>query len=230
MIPVNQYIGYLFSTNRISDLMNILKVNLRNPDSEVIERATDILQHGGLVVYPTDTTYGLGANAQDERIVRKVYNVKVRSFSKPTHVVVRDWEMIEELTHVNRPAKKLYEEYLPGPLTLILPKKKIVPDILTANLPTVGIRIPNNLVTHSLSRLVPFPYTTPSANKAGGKTPYSIDDVIKELDISKIDLIIDAGKLPVTPPSTIIDLSVIPPLILREGPITKSQIKNVLSL
>lgn len=204
--------------------MEIIKIDLDNPDQKVIKKAAGILRRGGIVVYPTDTAYGLGVNALEEKAVKKVYEIKGRNFSKPTHVIVRDWKMIEELCFVNDAAKKLYEYFFPGPLTIILLKKKIVPDILTAGLPTLGIRIPNNQVTNLLSNQLTIPYTTPSANQEGGKTPYSIDEVKKELDIQKIDLVLDAGQLPSTPPSTIVDLTTTPIKIIREGPISKEKI------
>jgi len=208
--------------------MKIIKIDLENPDQEIIKKATNVLRGGGIVVYPTDTAYGLGVNALDKKAVKKVCELKGRSFSKPTHVVVHDWKMIEELSITNDSAKKLYDKFLPGPLTIILPKKKVVPDILTANLSTLGVRIPNNQVTKKLSSLFPFPYTTPSANKSGGKTPYSIDDVKEELDVEKIDLVLDAGKLPLTLPSTIVDLTTTFAKVLREGPISKDQIDKTL--
>jgi len=206
--------------------VEIIKIDPKSPKITDIKKAIGVLESGGLIIYPTDTAYGLGANALDEKAVRKVYEIKGRDFSKPTHVVVRDWKMIEELAETNHLAKKLFDKFLPGPLTIILPKKKTVPDILTAGLQTVGVRIPNNNLTIKLSNHLTFPYTTPSANKSGGKTPYSIEDVKKELDISKIDLILDAGKLSFNPPSTIIDLSGSDPKILREGPILKEEIWN----
>lgn len=210
--------------------MQLIKINSTNPDLYAIEKAVKALQSGRLLIYPTDTAYGLGANALDENAVKKVYEVKGRDFSKPTHVVVRDWKMIEELTETNLLAKKLYDKFLPGPLTIILQKRKKVPDILTANLPTLGIRIPNNLITQSLSNSINFPFTTPSANKSGGVTPYSIDDVKKELDIAKVDLILDAGNLPEVTPSTIIDLTTTQPKILREGPIKRRLLGDTLNL
>lgn len=213
--------------------MAIFKVNLKKPNIEIIERAANTLKSGGLIVYPTDTAYGLGANALDENAVKKIYKIKGRDFSKPTHVVVRNWKMIENLCCVNLLGKKLYDKFLPGPLTLILPKlpnhpnHPNLPNLLTANLPTLGVRIPDNLITQSLSRLVNFPFTTPSANKSGGKTPYSIEEVKNELDISKIDLILDAGKLPKVVPSTIVDLTSKDPKILREGPIAIDEIQKL---
>lgn len=185
---------------------------------------------GGLIIYPTDTAYGLGANALDEMAVKKVYDVKGRDFSKPTHVVVTDWKMINQLTFTNKASKLLYEKFLPGLLTIILPKKKIVPDTLTSGFPTIGVRIPNNQVTKALSNHLSFPYTTPSANKSGGKTPYSVEEVAKELELEKIDLILDAGKLPTVLPSTMIDLSVSPPKLFREGQIKKVELEKILGM
>lgn len=210
--------------------MQIIKINPKNPDHKVIKRATDVLKSGGLLVYPTDTAYGLGGNALNGAVVRKVYEVKGRDFIKPTHIIVSGWEMINQLTFANKAAKLLYEKFLPGPLTIILPKKKIVPDILTAGLPTLGVRIPHNLITQSLSRLINFPYTTPSANKSGGKTPYSIKDIKRELDIKKIDLVLDAGRLPTVLPSTVVDLSISPPRLLREGPVKKVELEKTLGI
>ena len=200
--------------------MKILKVNQTNPDLATIKKAASVLQTGGLIVYPTDTAYGLGGNALNEKVIKKVYEVKVRNFEKPTHAIVRDLQMIEQLCYPNAIAKKLYEKFLPGPLTLILKKKNIIPDILTANLPTLGVRLPNNRVTKQLSNYLNFPYTTPSANKSGELTPYTIDDVKNSLDLSKVDLVLDAGALPNVPPSTIVDVTTEVPKTLRVGPIT----------
>lgn len=210
--------------------MKILKTDNKKPDRRVIQKAVEVLKGGGLLVYPTDTAYGLGCNALDEIAINKLYEVKGRNYSKPTHVVVRNWKMINEITYPNEDAKILYKKFLPGPLTLILPKKESVPDLLTSNLPTLGIRIPNNLITQSLSNSLPFPYTTPSANRTGGKTPYSIYEVKRELDVKKVDLILDAGKLPKKAPSTLVDLASSVPEILREGPITKERINKILKL
>lgn len=208
--------------------MQIIKMNQKKPELEIIKQAAEVLKAGGLVVYPTDTAYGLGGNALDKKVIKKVYEIKGRDFTKPTHVIVRNWQMIEQLCYPNKLAKKLYDKFLPGPLTLILPKRPSVPDILTANLPTLGVRIPNNHVTMKLSSHLSFPYTTPSANRAGEPTPYSINEVKKVLDISKVDLILNAGKLPKVLPSTIVDATNEVPKILREGPISKNEITKLL--
>lgn len=209
--------------------MNIIKVNNQTPDINLIKKVADVLKQGGLVVYPTDTAYGLGGNALDGTVIRKVYELMKRDFKKPTHVIVRDWKMIEKLCRTNEKAKKLYDEFLPGPLTIILPKKDAVPNILTEGLPTLGVRIPNNEITKLLSSQLPFPFTTPSANRENKPAPYSVEEVKKALDISKVDLVLDAGKLPPIPPSTMVDLSVDPLKILRRGPISTKEINEALS-
>jgi L-threonylcarbamoyladenylate synthase len=187
-----------------------------------------VLSRGGLIIYPTDTAYGLGVNAFNIDAIKLLYDVKQRELSKPTHVIVRDWNMIEGLTITNLSAKILNDNFLPGPLTLILKKHDVVPGILTANLPTLGLRIPDNKVTQAISANFSYAYTTPSANMSGGKTPYTINDVKKELDISKIDLILDAGQLPERLPSTLVDVSSQNIKILREGTISTPQILKAL--
>lgn len=209
--------------------MKIIKIR-ENTISSAVKKAAAALMSGELVVYPTDTAYGLGVNALDDKAVSKIYELKERDYSKPTHVVVRDWEMIEELTQTNRMTRMLYDRFLPGPLTIILPKSSKIPDVLTAGLPTVGIRVPDNLITQSLSKLLPFPYTTPSANRSGERTPYSVDDLKNVLNINKVDIILDAGKLPPTPPSTLVDLSGGKVKIIREGPISRNEIEKAIGL
>lgn len=209
--------------------MSRKQIDPNNPNLETLKKAMDVLTQGGLIVYPTDTAYGLGANALNEDAIKKMYDIKGRDFSKPTHVVVKDWQMIEELCFINERARKLYDAFLPGPLTLILPKHPNVSNILTANLPTIGVRIPKSLITIQLSNNLRFPFTTPSANRSGEPTPYSIEEVKKVLDIEKVDLILDAGELPRITPSTIVDLSTEELRIVREGPITREEIENTLS-
>lgn len=206
--------------------MNIINIDSKNPDNEAILNAAAVLKNGGILVYPTDTAYGIGVNAIDKKAIRKLYEIKGRDFTKPTHIVVKDWEMVNKIAKVNEYAKKLYSRFLPGPLTIILPKKETIPNMLTANLPTIGIRIPDSLVTKSISNLVDFPYTTPSANRSGLSTPYSIKEVSKVLDLEKVDLVLDAGTLPKTKPSTIVDATAFPLKILREGPVSRKDLKN----
>lgn len=207
--------------------MRLIRIYLRQIKNNVIKRAAEVLKQGGVVVYPTDTAYGIAVDALNDDAVKKLYRIKGRESTKPTHIIVPNWSWFEVLTYPNETARKLYDGLLPGPLTIVLKKKQVVPNILTGGLPTLGIRIPDYNVTRLISKYFNAPYTTPSANKSGVKTPYSVKDVMNELDVGKVDLILDAGKLPTTPPSTIVDLTGKRPKILREGPVNSKQIKSV---
>lgn len=212
--------------------MEIVKVNLVNPERDVIERAAAVLSSSGLVVYPTDTAYGLGGNALNVNVVAKVRAVKGRSKSKPIHVVVRDLEMIEDLVEISEIGRRLINRFLPGPLTLIFKKKNKVPSILVGGGEALGVRIPDCFLTKNLSKILDFPYTTPSANFDRGKTPYSVAEVLNQFpppSLEKIDLILDAGPLPLVPPSTIVDLTSNYLKILREGPIDKDELERALA-
>jgi len=208
--------------------MLIKKIDLNKPNKNLIKLASQILSKNGLVVYPTDTAYGLGVNALKVSTINKLYEAKNRSFDKPTHIIVSNIQMMEKVSYVNEYARILYNSFLPGPLTIILKKKNIIPDILTGGINTIGIRIPNCTVTKLLSKDLSFPYTTPSANKSGDKTPYSINEALSSLGKNDIDLALDAGELPKTQPSTIIDVSHANIKILREGPLSKSNIEKIL--
>lgn len=199
--------------------MAIVRIDKNNPDPKTLVQAAETLISGGLLVYPTDTAYGLGVDATNDNAIKKLYELKGRAFSKPTHVVVRDWKMVTNLTQPGTLAKALFTKHLPGPLTIVIAKKKDVSDVLTAGRPTLGIRIPNSPITQKLSKLVDFPYTTTSANRSSEATPYSLPELNKVLDLSKIDLVLDAGPLPKTPPSTIVDTTTEPPTVIRNGPI-----------
>ena len=209
--------------------MKHINININNPCKTAIKKAASVLDKGGIVVYPTDTAYGLGVNAFDDKAVAKLYKIKLRNNTNPTHVICRDWKMISQICKTNMHAKILHNRYFPGPLTIVLTKKegsKISP-LLSGNLSTVGVRIPNCKVTQEISKCFPFPYTTPSANRTGDKTPYCIDDFYRSLVKENVDLFLDAGKLPEKPTSTIVSLVGNKIEILRDGGIPE---KKILSL
>lgn len=199
--------------------MLIINFNDLQKIDSLIKTTIDILNSGGLVVYPTDTCYGLGVNALDVVAIKNLYSLMNRPLTKPTHVVVRDWEMIEKLCYTNSIAYDLYLKHFPGALTLVLNKKDIVPNELTGGLGTLGVRIPDYSFTKALSQKCNFPFTTTSAKRLGENTPYSIDEVRRVLDVNKIDLIIDGGKLPLNPASTIVDVTNNELRVLRQGAI-----------
>lgn len=183
---------------------------------DLISKAARIIKSGGIVLHPTDTCYGLATNALDEKAVAKLHKLKGRNFQKPFIVCVRDLAMAKNLVQLNSLAEKLFTKFLPGPLTLVLPKKK--------GSGTLAIRLPNHFITLQLSRLCAVPYTTTSANISGGPNPYAVSEVPQEI-ISGCDLIIDVGKLPPTPPSTVVDVSEEKIKILRVGPVSAEELQ-----
>lgn len=183
----------------------------RKPEKRKIEMAVNILEDDGLIVYPTDTIYGLGANIFSQKAIRKVYSIKGRDYSKPLSVSVSEIEDIDKIAHVDgiEEIKKL----LPGPFTIILNKKENVSPLLTAGGEKIGIRIPYNAISRELTRK--FPITSTSANLSGESVPESADEIV-ELWGDSVDLVIDGGKLQGTH-STVVDWTTQPPKVIREG-------------
>lgn len=211
--------------------MDIIKTDPDNPDPQVIQTIVDHLRAGKVVLLPTETVYTLAVDATNEDAIRKVYEIKGRDFSKPLHVVVGNLEMAERYVDANDTARKLAKAFLPGPLTLVLPKKAdLLPLMLTSSLPTLGIRIPDLPLSLKVSEVFGLPFTTTSANPSGGVNPYSVQDVLDSLSqksIDMIDLAINVGDLPNVLPSTIVDISFDKLDVLRIGPISIDQLTNV---
>ena len=193
-----------------------------------LEEAVETLRAGGIVLLPTDTAYGLAVDATNVAAITRVYELKKRD-QKPLIIVIRDAQHADEHVELNDVARRLMQYFFPGPLTLVLPKKEHLPHELTGGRPTVGIRQPDSIVTRQISVAFDRPYTSTSANLSGGPTPYSVDDALAQLDHTLIDLVIDAGPLPKRPTSTVVDLTVTPPQILRKGPIGTTDIFEKLS-
>ncbi len=212
--------------------MRTIKINSKNYSPDDIKEIATALKSGQVVLFPTETVYTFAVDATREECVRKVYEIKGRDFSKPLHVVVDSLINAKNYVEINENAEKLANKFLPGPLTLVLPKKiGVLPDMLTSGLSTLGIRIPNLDICIDVAKEFKKPYTTTSANISGGTNTYSVDDVLKQFDekkLSIIDLVVDIGPLTNLLPSTLIDLTVNPPQILRVGPITQEQIKKVI--
>jgi L-threonylcarbamoyladenylate synthase len=166
---------------------------------DVIKHAVSILQHDGLVVYPTDTVYGLGADALSEEAVLRVYEAKGRPLGHPISVAVCDSEMLYCIAHVSSDAEALIDRFLPGPITLVLPAKSVLPPLLMAGTGHIGVRIPDHDIALSLIRSFDSPITATSANRSGGRDPQSEDEV----DVPH-DFLISGGTLPGVP-STVVD-------------------------
>ncbi len=191
--------------------MKIIRIDPQNPEKRKIKMAVNILEEGGLIVYPTDTIYGLGANIFSDKAIRKVYSIKGRDYSKPISVSVSEIEDINKIAYLENLER--VKEFLPGPFTIILNKKENVSPLLTAGGEKIGVRIPDNRISRELTRK--FPITSTSANLSGGKVFESADAMI-ELWGDSVDLIIDGGKLQGNH-STVIDWTTQPPKVLRKG-------------
>ena len=160
----------------------------------------------------------------------KVFNLKGRDYSNPIHIAVNSLEAMEKYAHLNRFAEHLAHIYLPGALTLVLPKREIIPALLVAGLDTIGIRIPDNKVMLELARLTDLPLTATSANFSSHPTPYAVTELVEQMGetISGVALVLDQGPLPARELSTIIDLTVSPPQLLRQGKVSWLEIRQVL--
>ncbi|OWT33828.1 threonylcarbamoyl-AMP synthase [Methanobrevibacter sp. 87.7] len=193
--------------------MKRFKLDSENPDIELIYKAIDILKNDGVILYPTDTIYGLGANIFSDSAVRRIYKIKERSSKKPLSILVSNFDGLK-LVAETKGKEEIIKKYLPGPYTFILRRKRIVPSVVTSYTSKVGVRIPNNKISRLLS--MNFPITTTSANISNKEVMSNPDDIMKQLK-KEVDLIIDVGELKCKNPSTIIDLTKDEPKIIRDG-------------
>lgn len=193
-------------------------------DEKEISECARILVNGGVGIYPTETVYGIGANGLNSESVRKVFEVKHRPLNKPINLLVSDIAMIEavakEITEVEY---KIIKNFFPGPITLILKKKECVPDIVTSNGDTVGVRMPEEQITFKLIKEAGVPLATPSANITGKKSGTNFDEIIADFD-GKVDFFIDNGPSRIGKPSTIVKVENEQVKILRQGSITLQEI------
>ena len=206
----------------------VFKINSVRPQYDKIKIAAKAINDGKLVAFPTETVYGLGADALNRRAVSKIFKVKQRPFNDPLIVHVADRDAIFNLSEeVCEEAIKLMKKFWPGPLTLVLKKLDIVPDIVTAGLGTVAIRMPENLIALSLIKESRTPIAAPSANLFGRPSPTCAQDVLDDLP-NQIDVILDGGKCRVGVESTVIDMTSSVPTILRLGGISPEELKKVI--
>ncbi len=193
----------------------------------LIEKASQIIRNGGLVAFPTETVYGLGANALNPIAVAKIFELKERPSFDPLIVHIASVDDLKTLTkNADRNVIRLAEKFWPGPLTIVLPKSKLVPDIVTSGLNTVGIRMPDNEIALKLIRAANCPIAAPSANKFGNLSPVSAEHVRKQLP--NVDCILDGGNTSVGIESTIVSIEGNVCTLLRPGVITIADIENAL--
>jgi len=191
-----------------------------------LSKAFSALSNGEIIVYPTDTLYGLGADIFSEKIVKRVFEIKKRSFDQPISIAVSCIEDLEKIAFIDEKIQKIIDAFLPGRLTLVLKKKKIIPDIVTGGLDNVAVRIPDNKLALELLSIF-GPLTCTSANIHGQKTPSVISDISMQFKPKDISVYIDDGKLECAP-STIVDLTDKTPKILRRGIISKKKIMDAI--
>ncbi len=197
------------------------------PTAENLLRAAEMIKIGELVSFPTETVYGLGADGLNIEACREIFVAKGRPSDKPLSLHVASLEMAERIGKITAQAEKLFAKFLPGALTIILSKNKIVPDFVTSGKSSVGIRFPANDVALSLIRLAGVPIAAPSANLSGKVPPKTAQEVFDNLS-GKIPLILDGGQCEFGISSTIIDLTTLEPKILRHGAISEEKIWEVL--
>jgi L-threonylcarbamoyladenylate synthase len=208
--------------------MRLLRVDPRAPDPSALADAGAVLRHGGLVAFPTETVYGLGAHALDAAAVERIYAAKGRPSYNPLIVHVAAVEAARALSSAwPAAADRLAERFWPGPLTLVVPRAPEIPDAVSAGLATVGIRVPAHPVAHALLLAAGVPVAAPSANRSTGVSPTTAEHVRRALG-DRVDMIVDGGPSPVGIESTVLSLAGDIPTVLRPGSISIDQLREVL--
>ena len=200
---------------------------IRQPDEDALKRAGEILRNGGLVAFPTETVYGLGANALDADAAKKIYAAKGRPSDNPLIIHIADPHDAEKFAYTNEAYYALADRFMPGPLTVILPKRDNIPNAVTGGLDSVAVRVPVHPTANALIRHAGVPIAAPSANVSGRPSPTRTDHVVCDMD-GRIDMIIGGGDCEVGVESTIITLVTDTPCVLRPGKITVEELCEVL--
>ena len=196
----------------------VIRINASRPSEVAIKKAALVLKKGGLVAFPTETVYGLGANLLDKKAVSKVYEIKKRPRNKPLTVHVADTASVRKITgKIPACAAKLIKRYWPGPLTIILRDRRGK---------KTGFRMPDNKIAFGLIKKAGVPVVAPSANISGNRPPTSAAGVLRDLD-GKVDIVIDGGKTAIGIESTVVDMTGRRPRVLREGAIPKAEIELI---
>jgi L-threonylcarbamoyladenylate synthase len=207
---------------------NVTKINPEAPEADAIERAAAILRDGGLVAFPTETVYGLGALALNLKAIHKIFAAKERPDWDPLIVHVQDVTMARSLMKTVPPSFELLaNRFWPGPLTFVVDKADHVPGEVTAHRPTVALRMPGHPVAAALLRAAGAAIAAPSANRFGRPSPTRAEHVVEDL-ADRVDLILDAGPTPMGVESTVLDLTQSPPVILRPGGVPREELEKII--
>lgn len=211
-------------------MANVVQVDFEQPDtsSKAIEDIQSVLNSGGVIAFPTDTFYGLGADPFNPDVLSKIFRIKQRPADKPLLVLIHSPDPLTDLVQeVTDSARKLMEHFWPGPLTLIFKAALGLPDALTAGTGTIGIRLPGHPFTRRFLETLGRPLTAPSANISGTGELRTAQEVENELG-DELDLIVDGGPAPGGKPSTVLDTTTNPPTLVREGTLSRGDLESVL--
>ena len=213
-------------------MANVLQVDFEQPGTfrKAIENLQSVLNSGGVIAFPTDTFYGLGADPFNPDALSKIFRIKLRPADKPLLVLIHSLDQLADLTQeATDNARTLVENFWPGPLTLIFKAAPGLPDALTAGTGTIGIRLPDHPFTHKILETLDRPLTAPSANISNAEELNTAQQVESTLG-EKLDLIVDGGPAPGGKPSTVLDTTTEPPTLLREGALSRSDLESVLPI
>lgn len=209
-------------------MVKIFEINPKMPKIGAITEAAATIRSGGLVVYPTETVYGLGADACSDEAVAKVFATKTRPLEDPIPVAVNSFELAHQIAELTPIAELAFKKFLPGPLTLVVKAKpRKISKLVTAGTENVGIRVPDHPVALKLIEFVGGPITATSANLSGKPAPITLREALEQLG-EQVDVALDSGKCKLGTPSTVLDLSSGTPRILREGPISEKELSRIL--
>ena len=205
-------------------------INMKNNlNYDKLKEPAQIIKKGGIVIFPTETVYGIGTNGLDENAIKKLYEVKQRPLNKPISLLVNNIEMVEKIAkNITEVEYKLMERFFPGPLTIIFEKRDVVPDILTSNTNTIGIRMPSGEIAKKLIEFAGVPIATSSSNISGKPSGTNISDIKKDFE-GKVDCFIDNDESELGIPSTVIRIIDNIPHILRQGAISEEEIRKVIA-
>lgn len=207
---------------------SLIQINAEHPQEEVLEQAASIIRRGGLVAFPTETVYGLGADAMNEQAVQKIFRAKGRPADNPLIVHVNSRAMLLRVTlEVSDKAEILIRKFWPGPLTLVLRRKPEVAPTVSAGLETIAARMPNHPIALALIEKADTPVAAPSANTSGKPSPTSAAHVLRDLE-GRIEMILDGGATDIGIESTVLDVTGEVPLILRPGWVTREMIAETI--
>ncbi len=204
-------------------------IDIEKNFSQALELAGNLLKSGEIIAFPTDTVYGLGADIFNEKPVRQIFEVKRRRLNNPLSAHLSDIKDVEKLCkNIPESFYQLAEKFLPGPLTIVLPKKDNVPDIVTGGLNSLGIRIPDNKFVRTLIRETGIYIAGTSANLSGGQVPNTTEVIIRELG-DRSFYIFESGATKHRTASTVIDLSKVQPELIRKGTVKRTEIENTIN-